>query len=252
MKRILWIPLLLIVLGCEDTETIPWEARQYTGRECENCPRVTIDIPEGPKENRLAQRVQRGLSEEIIHWLDYAEENKASTIEEAMESFGDGYRDLIKSFPDETAAWEARIEGLVLHESSSVLSISLDAYIYTGGAHGYSGRRYLNFDVGQAQELSQDALFSNRSAFGKIAETAFRKAKDIPMGSAINSTGFMFEENRFHLPENIGFTPEGVVLHYNPYEVASYADGAIEITIPYKQAAPFISKRLRPLATEVP
>ena len=42
----------------------------------------------------------------------------------------------------------------------------------------------------------------------------------------------MFEEDRFSLPENLGFTPGGLELLYNPYEVASYADGPISLVLP--------------------
>ncbi len=251
MKHYLWILLVLAMTGCEDTETLSWKARQYHGQECEKCPAVEVSIPEGPENNRIAEVVHQSLQEEIIQWLDYAEENKAETIEAAIASFGEGYRELIARYPDETVGWEARIEGLVRFETAKVLSISLDGYIFTGGAHGYSGRRILNFDMGRAAELESEELFSDLEAFRQVAEAAFRKAHDIPGGKEINSTGFMFEENQFHLPEQIGFTPEGLLLYYNTYEVASYADGPIELTIPYKLAAPYISERLQPLGTDI-
>ena len=37
----------------------------------------------------------------------------------------------------------------------------------------------------------------------------------------------------FHLPENIGLNDEGVIFFYNVYEIASYADGITEFTIPF-------------------
>lgn len=247
MKRLLWIPVLMSLLGCEDAATFTWTARQYEGPACGDCPEISIAIPEGPEDNRLAQTVRRSLTEEIIYWLDYAEENTATTIAEAMASFGAGYRELKERYPDETVGWEARIEGLVRYESPSILSISLDGYIFTGGAHGYSGRKFLNFDVEEARELGNKELFSDTAAFRQLAEHEFRMAWDIPAGEGINSTGFMFEESRFHLPENIGFTPEGLLLFYNPYEVASYAEGPIELVIAYEKAAPYLSEQLMPI-----
>jgi hypothetical protein len=50
----------------------------------------------------------------------------------------------------------------------------------------------------------------------------------------------MFEENLFSLPENIGLTAEGIKLHYNQYEVASYADGPIELTLPFPEVKQFL------------
>jgi hypothetical protein len=55
----------------------------------------------------------------------------------------------------------------------------------------------------------------------------------------------MFEKDHFYLPENIGFTEKGIKLLYNQYEVASYADGPIELTLPYKDIRKFLSGNIK-------
>ena len=50
----------------------------------------------------------------------------------------------------------------------------------------------------------------------------------------------MFENDEFYLPENIGFTQEGLQLFYEQYEVASYADGPIILTLKYKEIEPYL------------
>jgi hypothetical protein len=55
----------------------------------------------------------------------------------------------------------------------------------------------------------------------------------------------MFEKDSFYLPENIGFTKEGVKLLYNQYEVASYADGTIELTLPYNEVKKYLSTKIK-------
>jgi hypothetical protein len=67
----------------------------------------------------------------------------------------------------------------------------------------------------------------------------------IPEGEPINSTGYMFERDTFYLPQNIGFTQDGVKLLYNEYEVASYADGPVELLLPYKEVKKYLSGRIR-------
>ncbi|NNE76731.1 MAG: DUF3298 domain-containing protein, partial [Pricia sp.] len=104
----------------------------------------------------------------------------------------------------------------------------------------YSSKRFLNFDKRKGRELENWQLFRNREDFQLFAERKFRNQEDIPLQGPINSTGFMFEKDSFYLPENIGFTKEGVKLLYNPYEVASYADGPIILTLPFKEVAPFL------------
>lgn len=52
----------------------------------------------------------------------------------------------------------------------------------------------------------------------------------------------MFPGNRFDLPDNIGYSTKGLILHYNPYEVASYAEGPVVVTIPYSKAKKYLSR----------
>jgi hypothetical protein len=47
-------------------------------------------------------------------------------------------------------------------------------------------------------------------------------------------TDFFFGKD-FVLPENIGYNEEGLLLLYNTYEIASYAMGITEFTIPYSE-----------------
>ncbi len=244
---------MLLFLSCGDEPNLlEWQEKEYSGDTCSNCPSVNIRIPEGPEDNRLAQQVKASLEEEIIYWLDYDESNKAATIQEAMDSFSAGHAELQEKFPDETAPWEADIQGEVSYSSPLLLCISLEGYLFTGGAHGYSSLRYLNFDAENARELEPAELFADVDGFTSLAEMAFRDQYKVPAEQEINSTGFMFEDNRFSLPEAIGFGEGGVLLHYDPYEVASYADGPLSLAIPYRDAAPFLNPEYSPVNTTTP
>ena len=47
--------------------------------------------------------------------------------------------------------------------------------------------------------------------------------------------------NRFELPESLGYSDEGLIILYNPYEIASYAQGIIEFSIPYEDVNSFLN-----------
>ena len=210
---------LLLLFACQDDKSLEFSPKGFDAKACEDCPHVQIDIPEASQRTLLGRNINTAIREEIIELLDYDEEGNAATIEEAIADFTAGWRNLAENFPEELAPWEARIRTEITYENSNLLSLRLEAYIFTGGAHGYTTTRFLNFnkDTGEA-----------------LAETTFRNTYEIAEDSAINSTGFMFEENTFYLPEQIGFTPEGLTLLYNPYEVASYADGPLTVVIPFE------------------
>ena len=44
----------------------------------------------------------------------------------------------------------------------------------------------------------------------------------------------------FQLPENIGYSDDGLVLLYNVYEVASYDQDYIEFVIPFEELGSYL------------
>jgi hypothetical protein len=167
-----------------------------------------------------------------------------STIEAAITSFKNGYTMQKNKFPDETIGWEAKIDGEVAYEDENIVTIQLRAYIFTGGAHGYAPTRFLNFDKKKGLELENWELFKDQDVFMRFAETKFRIQEHVPQGKPINSTGFMFDDNRFYLSENIGFTKDGLKLFYDQYEVASYADGPIVVNLPFNEVRDYLTFKL--------
>lgn len=244
-RRLLFI-LTIALWGCKGEIKTEWHPREYLGKVCEACPSVRVAVPEALETTPLGRNVNRAIREEVIELLDYDETRYATGIPEAIEAFGSGFRKVQEQFPDELIGWEASIEGLVTYEDAGLLSLKLETYIFTGGAHGLSTTRYLNFGKATGEELGNDQLFSDWNALERLGEKAFREANQIPREAGINDTGFMFDGNRFHLPENMGFTAEGLELHYNPYEIASYADGPITLTLPYERVSPLLAAGLRP------
>ncbi|MGB5653221.1 MAG: DUF3298 domain-containing protein [Robiginitalea sp.] len=242
MKSILPICILLLIISCTPDSSTELKIREYEGSVCGNCPKVRISIPEAEDNTKLGKSVNRAVREEIIELLDFAEDKTVVDIPGAIEAFTMGFRNLQNEFPEELTGWEASVTGTKSYEDPSLLTLHMETYIFTGGAHGYGATRYLNFDKKTGAELSGTELLNDPEAFSEFAEKAFRKTYDIPEEAPINSTGFMFAENRFTLPENIGLAAEGIVLHYNPYEVASYADGALILKIPMEQGLPFLNK----------
>ena len=245
MKKITpFLFVLLTFLSCKNENVLTTAPLVVNGEACEDCPKIDINIPEFIDESAASTTINTALREEIISLLTFDDETEATTIEEATFSFKKGYDETKMMFTDETTPWEATITGEITYEDKDFLSMALTSYLFTGGAHGYSSTTYLNFDKKQGTELENWELFKDPEQFEKFAETTFRKQEKVPQGAPINSTGFMFEEEIFTLPNNIGLTKEGLVLLYNQYEVASYADGPITITIPYNEVQNYLQVTL--------
>lgn len=240
-----YLLLVLVLFSCKDEAKLTFKTISFNKGQCSDCPQVAIAIPKALETSKLSATINNALKEEVISLLTFDDETESSTIEEAIMSFKNGYLDLKKMYPDETVGWETKIDGEVAYEDMTKLTIELRSYQFTGGAHGYGSTVFLNFDKKKGVELENWELFKNQQDFRYFAETKFRIQEHIPQGKAINSTGFMFENEAFYLPENIGFTKKGIQLHYNQYEVASYADGPIILTLPYNEVRNYLSHKIK-------
>lgn len=241
MRHLAFYVVLALLFSCGSRDTLTFEMHEVTSERCADCPEVIIRLPKAITSNKAAKTINSALTEEVISLLSFDDSMQITDLDEAVASFKKGYKHIRNLYPDETPGWKAEITAEVSYEDPHWLSIRLNSYTYTGGAHGYATVRYLNFDKSRGTELEAWELFTDQGDFQRFAENKFRQQEKIPAGKPINSTGFMFEKDRFYLPENIGLTPEGVTLHYNQYEVASYADGPIELTLPFGEVKKYLN-----------
>ncbi len=51
----------------------------------------------------------------------------------------------------------------------------------------------------------------------------------------LNDAGYWFDKNNFELNDNFLIKKNGLLFVFNPYEIAAYVYGAIEVFIPYKE-----------------
>lgn len=238
--------LLLIAFGCENGNNLTFEPMELQGENCKDCPNIEINVPKALDDTAVAKTINRSLEEEMISLLSFGDgEEEITGIQSAMTSFTDSFKELNERFPDETPSWEAKINGTIVYEDPQMITIQVESYTYTGGAHGYGSTSYLNFDKQSGAELENWELFEDLEGFEKFAETKFRIQEDIPQDENINATGFMFDGDVFHLSNNMGYTKDGFQLIYNQYEVASYADGPIVLVLPYNEINLYLKQKVK-------
>lgn len=103
---------------------------------------------------------------------------------------------------------------------------------YEGGAHGINQKLIMNFDEKSGQLLTLSDVFVpgyettlNELLLQKLIEKA--GAKDV---ADLKARGYLYAMEMF-APENFSLDEEEVTFVYNPYELASYEKGLIEITL---------------------
>lgn len=233
--KLLCLLTLFLIFSCETKNELSFEALSLSKKACEDCSLVSIDVPKAMGNTKLATSINTAIQEEIISWLSFNETGRANNIYEGINAFLQDYNELKNKYPEESMPWEATIGGDIVFENEQILTIQLKSYLFTGGAHGLSTIRFLNFDKSAKTELYREELFKSEVQFTAYAENLFKKQENIPAEADINSTGFMFETETYYLPENIGYTDDGLLLYYEPYEIASYADGPITLLIPFQE-----------------
>jgi hypothetical protein len=245
-SKLSYFLVLFLLSSCQSESKITFEPYTFENETCADCPTVSIAIPKALGQAKVSKSINTALEEELISLLSFDDDLELTSIDDALKSFKNGYLELQQLYDDEPTGWEAKIEGSISFEDANFISIILDSYLFTGGAHGYTSKRFLNFNKQKGIELENEELFKNVEKFHAFAEEMFRQKEGIPKDKSINHTGFMFEQDSFYLPENMGFTKEGLKLLYNPYEVASYADGPIEFTLTHAEIKKYLAIQPKP------
>jgi len=229
-----------------DTEALSFYDKGLLPKDfeaCKNakCPKIRVNYLKF-REDREATRAMNQYNEKILTKIfnNTEEDTNAENIKAAIEEFITDYQNFKNDFPSSEAGYEIEISQSVLSQTKDLLVLETDFYIFTGGAHGYGAKRFANFDVTSGELLEKDDLFSDLEAFKNFAEKEFRKKYKIPEGENINAKGFFFENDKFALPENIAVTKNRVILVYNRYEAASYAEGELKLSIPKNKVAQWL------------
>ena len=98
-------------------------------------------------------------------------------------------------------------------------------YVYSGGAHGNYGVNYRTYDK-KFRKLISFYDFFDEDAYDSLLPLIEKEIK--------NRDIFTFDDSVF-VTENVYFTEKGIMFVYNPYEIASYAQGIISIFLSYEK-----------------
>lgn len=249
MKKLLFLLLgLSILTACEETVVLTSTLNNFNETDldaCRNspCPKMTIDFPVYSGEKSIAEKLNHKIDFYLAKSLHIGEGAIPASKEwkEVALQFINANKDLKTEF-DMELNYEATVSISESYRNEQLITLERRTYLFTGGAHGYGSVHFNHFDLKTGVELETEALFEDLQGFKTTAEALFRKAQGLPKEGSINASGFWFEDDRFMLPETIGLSEEGIVLIYNQYDIASYADGPIEVTLEWKAVLPYLSK----------
>lgn len=211
---------------------------------------VTISLWEPSDSGSVAKKIRSILAGKTIKRLNSytdsasiaAHPEAARSPKAAFEVFEKNYNDFKKDFPDAPGCWEVELHGDTVMATPKMLFYQLDHYSFTGGAHPNSFTSYHAFDGKTGEEREMKTFVSDSVALLKIVEKKFREIEKLAPGANLEEAGYFLANHQFFIPANYVFTPKGVLFYYNPYEIAAYARGPIEFTIPYSELEGIVKK----------
>jgi len=219
-----------MLFGCKKDMQITFSETNLTS---ENNSIVDVNIPLVEENNDIGKSINSTIIDYVIDALQIGESDlNYNSVEESIENFNQEYKNFANDFPETPQSWEAQIDGEVIFKTPDIISVSLTAYTNTGGAHGNLNISFLNFDTSTGELIDNNKLFTDIEGFKSIAKKHFE--------ASIKDKDFLLDSETFQLPENIGYSDDGIILLYNTYEIAPYSTGIIELNIPFEDAKPYL------------
>jgi hypothetical protein len=161
-------------------------------------------------------------------------------VKQQREAFHQGYREdvadvLATTSPDErpsaTLNYADQAATYVLYQQDNLLSLGFFSYSYSGGAHGQNGTLAASYDLRTGRRLRYDDIFGPTAAaqLPTLLGQAVRPLMGLPPGAPLDKELFV---SQMPITHNVFLTGGGVVFIYQPYEIASYAQGEVHVFLP--------------------
>ncbi|WP_460981278.1 DUF3298 and DUF4163 domain-containing protein [Spirosoma fluminis] len=246
------VTLFLIVFACQSRPSGPpvLEREQYAfagASRCDTATNTGVDVTVSyvllKDESAIALKINDSLRAlavgSVVSWLDSAtvaqNPSAKTSLAEATSLFAADYEAMLKEMGGLGGCWELKTTADTVYAGSKALTVKYETYAYTGGAHPNSNLSFYTFDRETGRSLALNDIVADTTALLGVVEKAFRKQQELLPQYNLEERGYFLRDGRFFLPANVGLAAKGMVFYYNPYEIAAYAVGPIEVTVPYEQ-----------------
>lgn len=143
--------------------------------------------------------------------------------------------------------WSEQTNFWIVYNDEGMLVVNHHVYAYTGGAHGNYSSHYLCIDSRDKKLLKlEDVLQADTAQLVRLLEQEARKLYNISEEAPLYEN-MLTEE--LYIPEQFYISNKGITFVYGIYEIASYADGEINLFIPYNKImgmlTPYFKQRMK-------
>ena len=135
-----------------------------------------------------------------------------------------------KNFPENKNKFVSNVDFYAKKNSNNVLSILINYYKYSAGAHGYYEYKTYNIDMRNGEFLELKNIFKRDSDYKKVLDSEIRrqielKAKNDPQYEGIYEFNGIKDNQKFYIED------DNLIIYFDLYEIAPYAAGIPEFKI---------------------
>jgi hypothetical protein len=130
----------------------------------------------------------------------------------------------------------------VLYNDQNWLVLESAVSNYTGGAHGTYTSSFQNLDLEEHRSWRLSDVVSDSAALKPYLELAVRDYFGIKSTEDLSSRLLTDE---VPVTGNFYITPGGLTFVYNPYELASYSDGAVQLFLAFDKVMPLLQPEFK-------
>lgn len=123
----------------------------------------------------------------------------------------------------------------VYYYRSNRLIVCHSAYQYTGGAHGMHALQMMNIDTKTKKTIGLSDVLSPTeiNRLPVLLEKKLRQKFNLTDTDSLNSV--IFDEHPELVNTNYYITHTGIGFIYNPYEIAAYSYGTLQLFVPFSE-----------------
>ena len=107
---------------------------------------------------------------------------------------------------------------------------------YTGGAHGMYSYYYTYFDANTGIVYDYNNVFSDKE---KVLDMINKRLNKMDENNEISFFPFLFDSN--DIAPQFELKPDTMVFVFNPYEVACYADGVVDVPFAFEEIKDYMN-----------
>ena len=225
---------------------------------CNPAPCLKIIIsPLPPLPDSISPKARDAIYREVASIafapIDDEEGSDRCTPSEVTKSVRRSFEEIVDAgLTSAPAEWSLERLIQVPYFNDDLVTLDLRSRGYLGGAHGFDERYLLTFRVADGARLKIADIVEPKSLslLSTIAEAEVRRARAVPAGQSLQDAGFTIAPNTpLTIPNNFGVTEAGLLVRYNPYEIAPYSLGPTEITLPNEAIGQLLSARNSPASS---